>query len=80
MGHAEVGGEEAETVVSVDEGDDGGDFFEGRYSGGREDVGADAGYVGGDPVYAVGVDAAEVGQDKGVGYYCCVGGGDAVAD
>jgi hypothetical protein len=39
----------------------------------------DAGHVGGDAVDAMGVDAAEVGEDEGFGYDESVGGRDAVA-
>jgi hypothetical protein len=43
-----------------------------------EDSLTDAGHVRGDAVDAMGVDAAEVGEDKGFGYDESIGGRNAV--
>src|SRR5256885_15440758 len=79
-GHTSMRGEEAEAVVPVYLGNDGCDVGKGWGAGGREDAGSDAGYVGGETVDAVAVDAAKVGEDKGAGDDCGVFGRDAVAD
>lgn len=77
--HAQFGGDEAEAIVGVDLGYDGGDFFEGGLGGGGEDFLPDASHVGRDAVDAVGVHAAEVGGDEAFGDCEGVLFGNAVA-
>ena len=71
--------EEAERVAPIDLGYYGCDFVQYGGGSGIEDALMDARHVGRNSVDAVGVDAAEVGEDEAFCDYGCVGRWDAIA-
>lgn len=76
--HGYVRGDEAEPVLSIYLGDDGGDLLHGRHGGGVQNALSDPGEVGRDTIYAMAVDTTQVSFDKAFCDYGGVLGRDAM--